>query len=73
MAGTVMGGFKTKSKILAKDPDHYKKIGAMGGKKGRTGGFYVHRDLAKKWGKINGPNRWNRTAPKKGLLDRIFK
>ena len=48
MAGTKNGGAaaaKTnKSKYGA---DFYAKIGAMGGKKGHTGGFYANRDLAR--------------------------
>lgn len=39
MGGTLEGGRKTRDKNLAKDPDYYKKIGAIGGKNGRTGGF----------------------------------
>ena len=34
--------------------DHYKKIGALGGKKSRKGGFYVNRKLARKAGAIGG-------------------
>lgn len=47
MAGTVSGGKKAAAKNLAKDPDYYKKIGSVGGKKGTTGGFYANRELAK--------------------------
>jgi general stress protein YciG len=38
MGGNQEGAQKTKAKLLAKDPDHYKKIGAAGGakSKGRT-------------------------------------
>lgn len=39
MSGTAKGGKKGAAKILARDPDFYKKIGAKGGKKGTTGGF----------------------------------
>lgn len=39
MSGTVSGGKKTAIKNLARDPDFYKKIGAIGGKRGVTGGF----------------------------------
>lgn len=55
MAGTVKGG-----KIAAKKNrekygvDFYAKIGAMGGKKGRTGGFYANRDLARTAGAKGG-------------------
>jgi hypothetical protein len=48
MAGTKAGGraaaAKNKSKYGA---DFYAKIGAMGGKKGHTGGFAANRELAR--------------------------
>ena len=47
MANTKEGGIKTRDKILARDPDHYKKIGAIGGKKGHTGGFAANPELAR--------------------------
>lgn len=39
MAGTTLGGQKAKEKNLANDPDFYKRIGSIGGKRGTTGGF----------------------------------
>ena len=48
MAGTKKGGQKAAS--TNKDrygSDFYAKIGAKGGKKGRTGGFYANRELAR--------------------------
>lgn len=39
MAGTKAGGLKARERNLAKDPDFYKKIGAKGGRNGKTGGF----------------------------------
>jgi hypothetical protein len=55
MAGTKAGGeaaAKTnKSKYGA---DFYAKIGAAGGKKGRTGGFYANRELARAAGARGG-------------------
>jgi hypothetical protein len=48
MAGTKQGGKAAASTNKAKyGSDFYAKIGAMGGKKGRTGGFYANRDLAR--------------------------
>lgn len=48
MAGTKKGGVEAaktnKSKYGA---DFYARIGAMGGKKGKTGGFYANRELAR--------------------------
>ena len=52
MAGSVTGGLKARDKNLAKDPDFYKKIGQIGGRKGTTGGFYANRELARIAGAI---------------------
>lgn len=55
MAGTVEGGkaaaYTNKQKYGA---DFYAKIGAKGGKLGRTGGFYANRELARIAGKKGG-------------------
>lgn len=57
MAGTVEGGRKARDRNLANDPNFYKKIGAIGGSKSGTGGFYANRELARiagaKGGKIS--------------------
>ena len=48
MAGTKDGGKAAASTNKAKyGADFYAKIGAMGGKKGHTGGFYSNRELAR--------------------------
>jgi general stress protein YciG len=47
MAGTKAGGQKAAAKNLAKDPSFYAKIGAKGGRNGRTGGFAANPDLAR--------------------------
>ena len=47
MAGTKAGGQKAAQKNLAKDPNFYAKIGAKGGKNGRTGGFAANPELAR--------------------------
>lgn len=47
MAGNHTGGVKTRDKNLARDPDFYRKIGAIGGKNGHTGGFAANPELAK--------------------------
>lgn len=39
MAGNYEGGLKTKEKNLAKDPNWYGKIGAIGGRNSNNGGF----------------------------------
>lgn len=58
MAGTRAGGLKTAQIIKEKyGEDFYKLQGSIGGKLGRTGGFYANRELAKtagaKGGKIS--------------------
>ena len=48
MAGTKAGGQAAAATNKAKyGADFYAKIGAQGGKKGRTGGFYANRELAR--------------------------
>jgi uncharacterized protein len=47
MAGTKAGGLKAAAKNLQKDPAFYAKIGAKGGRNGRTGGFAANPDLAR--------------------------
>lgn len=48
MAGTKTGGKAAASTNKTKyGADFYAKIGAMGGKKGKTGGFFANRELAR--------------------------
>ena len=47
MAGTVTGGKKAAAKNLQKDPNFYAKIGAKGGRLGKTGGFAANPALAR--------------------------
>jgi hypothetical protein len=48
MAGTKAGGKAAAAKNKAKyGPDFYARIGALGGKKGHTGGFAANRELAR--------------------------
>lgn len=54
MAGTVAGGKKAAAKNLANDPNFYRRIGAIGGKRGTTGGFAANRELARIAGKKGG-------------------
>lgn len=64
MAGTREGGAKaakTNKKRYGKE--FYAQIGAMGGKKGKTGGFYANRDLAREAGRKGGKiSRRRKTA-----------
>ena len=58
MAGSVEGGLKAAQTNKERyGLDWYQKIGAIGGKKGRTGGFAANRELARiagaKGGKIS--------------------
>lgn len=39
MAGTREGALKAKAANLAKDPDYYTKLGKIGGKASKAGGF----------------------------------
>ena len=55
MAGTKAGGTKAASTNKSKyGKDFYAKIGAIGGKKGTTGGFAANRELARKAGAKGG-------------------
>ena len=65
MAGTVDGGKRaalTNNKKYGKD--FYGKIGAIGGRKGRNGGFFANRELARiagaKGGRISRRNKRQR-------------
>jgi uncharacterized protein len=64
MPGTLAGGkaaAETNKRLYGKD--YYHRIGRLGGKKGRTGGFYLNRELARiagaKGGRVSrrGPSR----------------
>jgi hypothetical protein len=55
MAGTKTGGKTAASTNKNKyGVDFYARIGAMGGKKGRTGGFFANRELARLAGQKGG-------------------
>lgn len=55
MSGTPKGGAAAAETNKRKHgADFYAKIGAMGGKKGRTGGFYANRELARAAGAKGG-------------------
>jgi uncharacterized protein len=48
MAGTKAGGKAAANTNKTKyGADFYARIGAVGGKKGHTGGFYANRELAR--------------------------
>lgn len=55
MAGTKTGGAAAAKTNKAKyGSDFYARIGAMGGKKGTTGGFAANRELARSAGAKGG-------------------
>ncbi len=55
MAGTAAGGAKAAATNKAKyGKDFYARIGQMGGKIGRTGGFFANRELAREAGRRGG-------------------
>lgn len=55
MAGTKAGGKAAAATNKAKyGADFYARIGARGGKAGRTGGFYANRELARIAGRKGG-------------------
>lgn len=63
MAGTKDGGKAAATTNKTKyGADFYAKIGAKGGKRGRTGGFYANRELARLAGAKGG--RISRRAKK---------
>lgn len=64
MAGTKSGASKATAKILARDPDHFKKIGAKGGRNGNTGGFAS--GLLCDCGRYPEPHKYQRCAGAKG-------
>jgi hypothetical protein len=55
MGGTKAGGKKCAAINKATyGEDFYKRIGAMGGAKGTTGGFAANRELARRAGALGG-------------------
>jgi len=55
MAGTTTGGKAAEATNKRKyGADYYARIGALGGKKGRTGGFFANRELARTAGAKGG-------------------
>ena len=55
MSGTKEGGLKAAATNKAKyGKDFYKNAGRKGGQNGHTGGFFVHRELAREAGRKGG-------------------
>ena len=70
MPGTKSGGVKAALTNKSKyGDDFYKNIGAAGGKKSHTGGFYANRELARTAGAQGG--RISRRKPKEDTCKKI--
>lgn len=74
MAGTKDGGTKAAATNKAKHgKDFYARIGAMGGKKGRTGGFAANPELARiagaKGGRISRRRKKDEVSSKAAQAD----
>lgn len=57
MSGTIAGGRKAAKTNMKNEPNFYSRIGAMGGKNGKTGGFAAGeagRERARIYGAIGG-------------------
>jgi len=54
MAGSVESGKKAAKTLTKDNPNYYRIIGALGGKKGTTGGFFADRELARTAGAKGG-------------------
>lgn len=55
MAGTFSGGkLAAETNKRKHGDDYYRRIGALGGAKGKTGGFYANRELARTAGAKGG-------------------
>ena len=70
MSGTLAGGRKardTNYKLHGKD--FYKRIGAIGGRNGHSGGFAANPELARMAGRKGG--RISRRGPAKDDIDKI--
>lgn len=68
MAGNQEGGKKAaQSNKDRYGNDFYNRIGRLGGKVGRTGGFYANRELAREAGRKGGMISKRRAAEKKNL------
>ncbi len=53
--GTKQGGYTAaQTNKNRHGADFYQKIGALGGRRGHTGGFYVNRELARVVGRKGG-------------------
>lgn len=54
MSATPEGNRKAIKATLSRNPDHFREIGAIGGRNGNTGGFYKDKKRAQRSGRIGG-------------------
>lgn len=67
MSGTKIGGQHARDTIFKRyGVEHYKRIGALGGAKGHTGGFYLDKEAARIQGAKGGRKSKRRPARKAG-------
>lgn len=67
MSGNRIGGLKTAARIKTIDPDHYRRIGKIGGQRSSDGGF-----RSEKVGKdgLTGPQRASIAGKRGGAISR---
>lgn len=65
MSGNSKGGKKAAATLKSCNPDFYKEIGRMGGRKSRGGGFTNNPELARKAGEKGRLNRYRSTQDEK--------
>lgn len=74
MAGTKRGGKRAAAANKAKyGEDYYRYIGSIGGRMGRTGGFYANRELASIAGRLGGLRSSRLGIKNKKLSDKAKK
>lgn len=57
MSGTIAGGLKVRAINLARNPNYYKDIGRIGGKRSKGGGF-TNPKIAQSAGRKGSRARW---------------
>ena len=74
MGGTKLGGKRAAAANKAKyGEDYYRYIGSIGGRIGRTGGFYANRELASIAGALGGSRSTRKGVRNKKLSDKAKK
>jgi general stress protein YciG len=75
MAGTTEGGQSARDTNTKRyGPDYYRRIGAIGGRKGTTGGFYANRELAREAGQRGGrKSKRTYTNPQREAKSKMMK